>query len=116
MIGLMLDLLMVVRLLVVLLGVVGVRDDSLVVGWLSSDHSVLCGLGLRTNPCGMRAVFAMKQAVESSRLLGSSSAPASCIVVVALRGVFLAASRLSNGMLIGYGVHLRLVATVPARV
>jgi hypothetical protein len=31
-IGLMLDLLVMVRLLVVLLGVVGVHDDSLVVG------------------------------------------------------------------------------------
>jgi hypothetical protein len=40
-IGLMLDLLVMVRLLVVL---VGVRDDSLVVSWLGSGHSVLGGL------------------------------------------------------------------------
>jgi hypothetical protein len=43
-IGLMLDLLVMVRLLVVLLGVVGVRDDSLVVSWLGSGHFVLGGL------------------------------------------------------------------------
>jgi hypothetical protein len=33
-------------LLVVLLGMIGVRDDSLAVGWLGSSHSVLGGLGL----------------------------------------------------------------------
>jgi hypothetical protein len=113
MIGLVLDLLVVVRLLVVLLGVVGVRDDSLVVGWLGSSHSVL---GLRTIPCGMRAVLAVKQAVKSLRLLGSSPAPSSYAVVAALRGVFLAASIVSSGMLIGYGVHLLLVVIVPTRV
>jgi hypothetical protein len=46
MIGLVLDLFVVVWLLVVLLGVVGVRDDSLVVSWMGSGHSVLGGLGL----------------------------------------------------------------------
>jgi hypothetical protein len=113
MIGLVLDLLVVVRLLVVLLGVVGVRDDSLVVGWLGSSHSIL---GLRTIPCGMRAVLAVKQAVKSLRLLGSSPAPSSYAVVAALRGVFLAASIVSSGMLIGYGVHLLLVVIVPTGV
>jgi hypothetical protein len=86
MIELVLDLLIMVGLLVVLLGVVSVRDDPLLVGWLGSGHSVLGGLSLQTIPCWMRAVFAVKQAIESSRLLGPSSAPSSCAVAAALRG------------------------------
>ena len=115
-IGLVVDLLVVVWLLVVLLGVVGVRDDSLVVGWLGSSHSVLGGLGLRTIPCWMRTVLVVKQVVESSRLLGPSSAPSSCVVAATLRGVILTACGLSSWVLIGYGVHLLLVAIVPAGV
>ena len=80
--GLVLDLLVMVGLLVV----VSVSDDPLVVGWLGSDHSVLGGLSLRTVPCWMHTVFTVKQAIESSRLLGPSSAPASYAVTVALRG------------------------------
>jgi hypothetical protein len=82
MIGLVLDLLVMVLLLMV----VSVRDDPLVVGWLGSEHSVLGGLSLWTVPCWMRTVFAVKQAIESARLLGPSSAPSSCAIVVALRG------------------------------
>jgi hypothetical protein len=93
-----------------------VRDDPLVVGWLGSGHSVLGGLSLRTDPCWMRAVFAVKQAIESSRLLGLSSAPSSCVVAAALRGVFLTTVGLSGWVLVGYGVHLLLVAIVPAGV
>jgi hypothetical protein len=115
MIGLMLDLLVMVGLLV-LLGVVSVRDDPLVVGWLGSGHSVLGGLSLRTIPCWMRTVFIVKQEIESSRLLGPSSAPSSCAIAAALRGVFLMACGLSGWVLIGYGVHMLLVAVVPAGV
>ena len=75
MIGLVLDLLVMVGLLVVLLGVVSVRDDPLVVGWLCSGHSVLGGLSLRTVPCWMRAVFTVKQAIELSWLLFSVLCP-----------------------------------------
>jgi hypothetical protein len=75
MIGLVLDLLVMVGLLVVLLGVVSVHDDPLVVSWLGSGHSVLGGLSLRTVPCWMRTVFAVKQAIEMSRPLGLSSCP-----------------------------------------
>jgi hypothetical protein len=92
------------------------RDDPLVVSWLGSGHSVLGGLGLRTIRCGMHAVLAVKQAVKSSRLLGPSSAPSSCAVVAALRGVFQTACGLSSWVLIGYGVHLLLVAIVPTEV
>jgi hypothetical protein len=112
MIGLMLDLLVMVGLLVV----VSVRDDPLVVGWLSFGHSVLGCLGLRTIPCWMRVVFAVKQAIESSWLLCLSSASSSCVAVVALRGVFLTTGGLSGWVLIGYGVHLLMVAIVPAGV
>jgi hypothetical protein len=59
------DLFVVVGLLVM----VSVRDDPLVVGWLSSGHSVLGCLSLRTVPCWMRVVFAVKQEIEPSRLL-----------------------------------------------
>jgi hypothetical protein len=105
-----------VGLLVVLLGVVSVRDDPLVVGWLGSGHSILGGLSLRTIPCWMRAVLVVKQAIESSRLLGPSSTSSSCVVAATLRGVFLTACGLFCWVLIGYGVNLLLVAIVPARV
>jgi hypothetical protein len=47
-----------------------------------------------------------KQAIETSRLLGLSSASSSCVVAAALRGVFLTACGLSGWVLICYGVHL----------
>jgi hypothetical protein len=111
MVGWMLDLLVVVGLLVM----VSVRDDPLVVGWLSFGHSTPGGLGLRIVPCWVRAVFAVKQAIESSRLLCPSAAPSSCAVAVAL-GVFLTTGELSSWVLIGYGVHLLMIAVVPVGV
>jgi hypothetical protein len=96
--------------------VVGVRDDSLVVGWLGSSHSVLGGLGLRAVPGGVCVVFTVKQAVKSSRLLGSASASSSCAVAAVLKGVLLTASYVSSGMLVGFDVDLLLVAIVPAGV
>jgi hypothetical protein len=112
MIGLLVDLLVMVGLLVV----VSVRDDPLVVGWLGSGHSVLGCFSLQTVPCWMHAVFAMKQAIESSRLLGPSSASSSCAVAAALRGVFLTTGGLSDWVLIGYGVHLLMIVIVPTGV
>jgi hypothetical protein len=50
--------------LVVLLGMVGVGDNSLVVSRLVSSHSVLCGLDFRVVPSGMCRVFAMEKAIE----------------------------------------------------
>jgi hypothetical protein len=111
MVGWMLDLLVVVWLLVM----VSVRDDPLVVGWLSSRHSVPSGLGLRTVPCWVHAVFAVKQAIESPRLLCPSTTSSSCVVATPL-GVFLAMGRLSSWVLIGYIVHLLMIAIVPAGV
>jgi hypothetical protein len=70
-----------------LLVMVSVHDDSLVVGWLSSGHSVPGGLGLRTVPCWVRAVFAVKQAIESARLLCLSTASSSCVVAAPMVGI-----------------------------
>jgi hypothetical protein len=76
----MLDLLVVVGLLLM----VCVRDDPLVIDWLCSRHSVPGGLGLRTIPCWVCVVFAVKQEVESALLLCSSAASSSCAFVAAL--------------------------------
>jgi hypothetical protein len=111
MIGWMLDLFIVVGLLVM----VSVHDDPLVVGWLCSGHSVPGGLGLLTVPCWVRVVFTVKQAIESMRLLCPSAASSSCAIATAL-GVFLMTGGLSSWVLIGYGVHLLMIAIVPARV
>jgi hypothetical protein len=111
-VGWMLDLLVVVGLLVMIC----VRNDPLVVGWLCSGHSVPGGLGLRTIPCWVCAVFAVKQAVESARLLCSSAASSFCAVAAALEVVFLTTSGLSGWVLVGYVVHLLMVAIVLAGV
>jgi hypothetical protein len=116
-VGLVMDLLVVVWLLIVLLGVIGMRDDSLVVGWLSSGHSILGGLGLWAVPGEVCAVFTVKQAVKSARLLGPASTSSSCVVAtILLRGVLLTANCFSGRVLVGDGVYLLLVAIFPAGV
>jgi hypothetical protein len=82
-VGWMLDLLIVIGLLVV----VCVRDGPLVVGWLCSGHSVPGGLGFWTILCWVRTVLAMKQTVESARLLCPSLASPSGAVAAALGGI-----------------------------
>ena len=47
--------------LVVLLGMVGVCNNSLVIGWLISGHSVFGGLGFRIVLGGMCGVFTVKR-------------------------------------------------------
>jgi hypothetical protein len=108
MVGWMLDLLVVVGLLVM----VCVRDDPLVVGWLCYGHSVPGGLGLWTISCWVRAVFTVKQAIESARLLCPSLASSSGAVAAAQGGVFLTMGGLSGWVLIGYVVHLLMIAIV----
>jgi hypothetical protein len=83
-VGWVLDMVVVVWLWVVV--VICVRDNSLVVGWLCSRHSVPGGLCFRTIPCWVCAILAVKQTVKSTRLLCPSSAPASRAIVVALGG------------------------------
>jgi hypothetical protein len=97
--------------LLLLVVVVCVRNDPLVVGWLSSGHSVPGGLCFRTIPW-VHAVLAMKQTIESVRLLRPSSASPSGAIVVALGRVFLTASSFSGWVLIGYVVHLLVTAAV----
>jgi hypothetical protein len=93
-----------------------VHDNSLVVGWLCPRHPVSSGLCFRAIPCWMRAVFAMKQAVKSARLLCLSPAPATRAIAVALRGIVLMASGFAGEVLVGYVMHLLLTAVVPSRV
>jgi hypothetical protein len=118
----MLDLLIVVGLMVVV--VVCVRDDPLVVGWLCSGHSVPDGLCFWTIPCWVRAVLAMKQIVESARLLCPFSASPSGAIAAALGGGFpdaeqslrLDADWLCCAPIGDYGCPVRsLVATVWSR-
>jgi hypothetical protein len=63
-----------------------VRDNSWVVGWLCPRHPVPGGLRFRAVPRWVRAVFTMKQAVESAWLLRPSTAPTTSTIVVALGG------------------------------
>jgi hypothetical protein len=100
-------------LMVVLLGMIGVRNNSLVVGWLISGHFVFCGLGFEAIPGGMCVVFTVKEAVEPSRLWSSASASGVGVVAI-LCGVLLATSCVSGGVLVGDGVHLLLVVVWPA--
>jgi hypothetical protein len=110
----MLGVAMVVWLWVVVL--ICVRGNSLVVGWLCPRHPVLGGLCFQAIPHWVRAVFAMKQAVKSARLLRPSLAPAMRAIAAALGGIVLTASGLTGGVLVGYVVHLLLTAVVPPRV
>jgi hypothetical protein len=80
----MLGVVVVVWLWVVVL--ICVRDNSLVVGGLCSRHPVPGGLHFQAIPDWVRAVFTLKQAVISARLLRPSLAPATCAIVVALGG------------------------------
>jgi hypothetical protein len=107
----MLGMVVVVWLWVMVL--ICVRDNSLVVSWLCPRHPVPGGLCFQAIPCWVRAVFAMKHAVISVRLLRPSPAPATRAIVVALRGIVLTVSGLAGRVLVGYVVHLLLTAAVP---
>jgi hypothetical protein len=111
MIRLVKDWFVVELLLVVLLGVVSMRDNSLVVVWLISGHPIFGGLGFKAIPGGVCVVFAMKKAVEPSRLWSSTSASSSGVGVAALlSGILLTKSYVSGGVWVGDGVDLLLVA------
>jgi hypothetical protein len=92
--------------------VVCVRDNPLVVGWLRSRHPVPGGLCFRGIPCWVCAILSMEQAVISARLLRPSPSPASRAIAANLGGIFLAASGLTGGVLVGYVVHLLLTVVV----
>jgi hypothetical protein len=80
----MLGVAVVVWLWVVVL--ICVRNNSLVVGGLCPRHPVPGGLRFRAIPRWVRAVFVVKQAVISARLLRLSLAPAMCAIAAALGG------------------------------
>jgi hypothetical protein len=63
-----------------------VRDNSWVVGGLCPRHPVPGGLRFRAIPRWVRAVFAVKQAVKSARLLRPSPVPTMRAIVAALGG------------------------------
>jgi hypothetical protein len=107
----MLGVAVVVWLWVVVL--ICVHDNSLVVSGLCLRHLFPGGLRFRAIPRWVRAVFAMKQAVISTRLLRPSLAPATCAIAPTLVGIILTASGLTGGVLVGYVVHLLLTAVVP---
>jgi hypothetical protein len=102
--------------LVVLMGMVGVGDNSLVVSQLVSGHSIFCCFGFRAIPGWVCRVFTMEKAIESSLLRASSSAPASDCVTVAtlLQRVIVMTSGVPSLLLIGNVVHLGLGAVLLA--
>jgi hypothetical protein len=100
----------VVLLWVVVL--VCVRDNSWVVGGLCPSHPVPGGLSFRAMFGGVRAVFAVKQAVKSTGLLCPSPSSTACAIAAALGGIILTARGLAGGGLIGDVMHLLLIATV----
>jgi hypothetical protein len=63
-----------------------VRDNSWVVGWLRPRHPVPGGLRFRAVPRWVHAVFAVKQAIKSARLLRPSSALTTSAIAAALGG------------------------------
>jgi hypothetical protein len=92
------------------------RENSRVVDWLCPCHPVSGGLRLWAVSGLVGAVFAVEQAVKSTRLLRTSSAPTASSVAAALKGIFLTARGLTSGVLVGDVVHLLLIATVPTLV
>jgi hypothetical protein len=63
-----------------------VRDNSWVVGGWYPGHPVPGGFRFRAIPRWVRAVFAVKQEVNSVRLLRPSSAPTTRAIAAALGG------------------------------
>ena len=93
-----------------------VRDNSWVVGWLRPRHPVPGGLRFHAVPGWVRAVFAVKQAVKSARLLRPSSAPTTSAIAAALGGIILTVRGLTYGVLVGNVMDLLLTAVVPTGV
>jgi hypothetical protein len=63
-----------------------VRDNSWVVGWLCPRHPIPGGLRFRAVPSSVCAVFAVKQAIISARLLCPSPALTTRAIDAALGG------------------------------
>jgi hypothetical protein len=74
-------------MLVVLMGMVGVGDDSLAFGRRGPGHLVLCCFSSTTVPSRVCRVFVVEKTKESSLLLTPASASASasgCIITASL--------------------------------
>jgi hypothetical protein len=93
-----------------------VRDNSWVVGGLCPRHPIPGGLCFWAVPRWVHAVFAVKQAVKSARLLRPSSALTTRAIATALGGIILTARGLTGGVLVGNIMHLLLTAAVPTGV
>jgi hypothetical protein len=93
-----------------------VRDNSWVVGGLCPRHPIPGGLCFWAVPRWVHAVFAVKQAVKSARLLRPSSALTTRAIAAALGGIILTARGLTGGVLVGNIMHLLLTAAVPTEV
>ena len=91
---------------------IGVRDNSGVVGWLRPCHPVFGGLCFWVVFGLVGAVFAMKKTVESAWRLRTPPTPTAGSIFAALGGILLAARGVSSGVLVGDVVHLLLIAAV----
>jgi hypothetical protein len=95
---------------------VGVCNNSGVVGWLRPCHPVFGGLRFWAVFSLVGAVFAVEETVESARRLRASPAPTASSTSAALGGILLAARGITSGVLVGDVVHLLLVAAFSSRV
>jgi hypothetical protein len=95
---------------------VGVCENSGVVGWLRPCHPIFGGLRFWAIFGLVGAVFAMEETVESARRLRASLASTVGSTSAALGGILLAARGVTSGVLVDNVVHLLLVAAFSARV
>jgi hypothetical protein len=91
---------------------VSVCDNSGVVGRLRPCHPVSGGLRFWAVFGLVGAVFAVEEAVESARRLGTPPTPTASSISAALGGILLAMRGVSSGVLVGDVMHLLLVAAV----
>jgi hypothetical protein len=100
-----------------IVGVVGVCNNSLVVGWLISGHPIFGSLGFRAVPGGGAWSLCREKGSRTITVVGLGLCLCLWVATVALLcGVLLATSSVSSLLLIGDSVHLWLVAVWPAKV
>jgi hypothetical protein len=109
------EMFIVELVLVVLMGMVGVGDNSLVVSRLVSSHSILCGFAFRAISSWVCQVFAVEKTIEPLMLWASASAPASgCVTATTLLWrVFVTTSGVPSRLLNDDVVHLGLGVVLP---
>jgi hypothetical protein len=87
-------------MLVVLMGMVCVGDDSLVIGRRGPSHLVLCCFRLREIPGWVCRVFTVENTIESSLLLTSASTSRCIATTALLRRVVVTTRGVVSGMLL----------------